>query len=301
MWPGAAQPWSGLLDLARQADQGFWHCVYVADHFMANTFLPNTDRPEDGILEGTGVLAALAGATTRVRLANLVLSITYRHPAVLANWAATIDHVSDGRLTLGLGTGWQGNEHRQYGLALGRPRERVDRFAEALTVISGLLTEPETTFRGHYYRLSDAHCDPKPVQSPLPLLIAGSGRRMLRLIARHAHEWNHWSVPGRFHETADRLDSACEKVGRDPSSIWRSTQALTFVTQSPTEEARAALAAERMPLPVIYGPPTRIAEAVATWRDEGVDEVIFADRAMRAPNRRRDVYNALAEALAPLA
>ncbi|MGO8940163.1 MAG: LLM class flavin-dependent oxidoreductase, partial [Mycobacterium sp.] len=80
VWPGAAQPWSGLLDLARQADEGFWHCVYVADHFVANTLLPNTDRPEDGILEGTGVLAALASATTRVRLANLVLSITYRHP-----------------------------------------------------------------------------------------------------------------------------------------------------------------------------------------------------------------------------
>ena len=190
VWPGAAQPWSGLLDLARQADEGFWHCVYVADHFMANTLLPNTDRPEDGILEGTGVLAALASATTRVRLANLVLSITYRHPAVLANWAATVDHVSDGRLTLGLGTGWQGNEHRQYGLELGRRSERVDRFAEALVVISGLLTEPTTTFRGHYYQLSDASCEPKPVQSPLPLLIAGGGPRMLRLIARYAHEWN---------------------------------------------------------------------------------------------------------------
>ena len=124
---------------------------------------------------------------------------------------------------------------------------------------------------------------------------------MLRLIARYAHQWNSWSAPGRYRETADRLDWACEKVGRDPSSIWRSTQALTIITQSPIEEASAGHAAERLPLPVIYGPPTRIAEAVATWRDDGVDEVIFADRAMREPNRRRDVYNALAEALAPLA
>ncbi len=301
VWPGAAQPWSGLLDLARQADEGFWHCVYVADHFVANTLLPNTDRPEDGILEGTGVLAALASATTRVRLANLVLSITYRHPSVIANWAATVDHVSDGRLTLGLGTGWQGNEHRQYGLELGRRSERVDRFAEALVVISGLLTEPTTTFRGHYYQLSDASCEPKPVQSPLPLLIAGGGPRMLRLIARYAREWNSWSAPGWFRETADKLDLACESVGRDPSTIWRSTQALTIVTQSPEEEARAARVAEQLPLPVIYGSPARIADAVATWRDEGVDEVIFSDRSMREPTRRRDIYDALAEVLAPLA
>jgi alkanesulfonate monooxygenase SsuD/methylene tetrahydromethanopterin reductase-like flavin-dependent oxidoreductase (luciferase family) len=204
-------------------------------------------------------------------------------------------------LTLGLGTGWQGNEHRQYGLELGRRSERVERFAEALIVISGLLTDPITTFGGHYYQLRDASCDPKPVQSPLPLLIAGGGPRMLRLIARYAHEWNHWSAPGRFRETADRLDAACEMAGRDPASIWRSTQALTIVTQSPTEEARAARAAELMTLPVIYGPPACIADTVATWRDEGVDEVIFSDRAMREPGRRRDVYYQLAEALAPLA
>jgi alkanesulfonate monooxygenase SsuD/methylene tetrahydromethanopterin reductase-like flavin-dependent oxidoreductase (luciferase family) len=300
VWPGAAQPWSGLLDLACQADEKFWHCVYVADHFIANDFLPNTDRPEDGILEGTGVLAALAGATTRVRLANLVLSVTYRHPAVLANWAATVDHISHGRLTLGLGTGWQGNEHRQYGLELGPRGERVNRFAEAVTVISGLLSQPTTTFSGHYYQLTDAGCDPKPVQSPLPLLIAGSGARMLRLVARYAHEWNSWSAPGRFRENARKLDSACEAVGRDPSTIWRSTQALTIVTQSAEEEARAARVAKHLPLPVIYGPPTRIADAAATWRNEGVDEVIFSDRSMREPKRRRDIYDALAEVLSPL-
>jgi alkanesulfonate monooxygenase SsuD/methylene tetrahydromethanopterin reductase-like flavin-dependent oxidoreductase (luciferase family) len=300
VWPGAAQPWSGLLDLARQADEKFWHCVYVADHFMANNFLPSTDRPEDGILEGTGVLAALAGATTRVRLANLVLAVTYRHPAVLANWAATVDHISQGRLTLGLGTGWQGNEHRQYGLELGPRGERVNRFAEALTVISALLTQPTTTYSGRYYQLTDAGCEPKPVQSPLPLMIAGSGPRMLRLVARYAHEWNSWSAPGQFRKSARRLDSACEAVGRDPSTIWRSTQALTIVTQSAEEEARAARAAKRSPLPVLYGPPARIADAAATWRDEGVDEVIVSDRSMREPKRRRDIYDALAEVLSPL-
>jgi alkanesulfonate monooxygenase SsuD/methylene tetrahydromethanopterin reductase-like flavin-dependent oxidoreductase (luciferase family) len=298
VWPGAQQPWPELLELVSQADTAFWHCAYVADHFMANA-----DRPEDetGMLEATGVLAGLAGATSRIRLANLVLSITFRHPAVLANWAATVDHVSSGRLTLGLGAGWQVNEHEHYGLPLGSPGQRVDRFAEAVAVITGLLTQPRTTFTGTYYRLTDAPCDPKPLQSPLPLLIGGTGPRMLRLIARYANEWNHWSAPGAFRQTADALDAACEKVGRDPSTIWRSTQALTMVTDSPEAEARAAATAERAPLPVIYGTPARIADAVALWRDEGVDEVIIPDRAMATGNRRREAYDALAEAFSPLA
>jgi alkanesulfonate monooxygenase SsuD/methylene tetrahydromethanopterin reductase-like flavin-dependent oxidoreductase (luciferase family) len=297
VWPGTQQPWPELLDLIQYADEGFWHCAYAADHFMGDG-----DRPEDeiGMLEATGVLAALAGATSRIRLANLVLSITYRHPAVLANWAATVDHASDGRLTLGLGAGWQINEHEHYGLELGPPRERVDRFAEGLAVITGLLTRPRTTFTGSYYKLVDAPCDPKPIQSPLPLLIGGTGPRMLRLIARYANEWNHWSAPGAFRQTAELLDAACEHVGRDPSTIWRSTQALTIVTDSAESEARAAATAERAPMPVIYGSASRIAEAVAVWRDEGVDEVIIPDRAMPSGQKRRDTYDALAEALAPL-
>jgi alkanesulfonate monooxygenase SsuD/methylene tetrahydromethanopterin reductase-like flavin-dependent oxidoreductase (luciferase family) len=253
------------------------------------------------MLEATATLAALATATSRLRLAPLVLSITYRHPAVLANWVATLDHISDGRFTLGLGAGWQENEHQQYGLELGPPRERVGRFAEGLAVITGLLTQPTTTVHGRYYHVTDAVCEPKPVQSPLPLLIGGTGPRMLRLIARYAQQWNHWSAPGGFRETSQRLDAACEKEGRDPSTIWRSTQALTIVTDSPEAEARAAATAEKVPLPVIYGTPSRIAEAVAQWRDEGVDEVIFPDRAMAPGKARLDAYDALAGALAPLA
>ena len=296
VWPGAGQPWQAVLDLARQADAGFWHCVYIADHFMANADQP---EHETGMLEATGLVSALAGATTRVRLATLVLSMTYRHPAVVANWAATVDHVSNGRLTLGLGAGWQVNEHEHYGLELGEPRERVDRFAEGLEIISGLLTRPRTTLHGSHYRLENAPCDPKPVQSPLPLLIGATGPRMLRLVARNAQEWNHWSSPGGFRGAADKLDTACEQVGRDPSTISRSTQALTILTHDRDEEDRARAYAEKAMMPVIFGSPSRIADAVAVWRDEGVDEVIFPDRAM-PPDQRRDGYDALAEALAPL-
>lgn len=294
VWPGAGQSWAGLSELARQGDAGFWHCVYVADHFMANS-----DK-ETGLFEATGVLAALAAVTSRVRVASLVLSMTYRHPAVLANWAATVDQISDGRLTLGVGSGWQVNEHEYYGIDLGSPKERVDRFAEGVQVLRGLLTEPRTTLAGSYYTLDNAPCEPKPVQQPLPLLIGGTGPRMLRLIARHADEWNQWSVPGGFGENAARLDEACEKAGRDPSTITRSTQALIVVTNSPDDEARAAAIGEKTARPVLHGTAAHIAELAAQWRDEGVDELIIPDFVMPT-EQRRDAYDALADALAPLA
>jgi alkanesulfonate monooxygenase SsuD/methylene tetrahydromethanopterin reductase-like flavin-dependent oxidoreductase (luciferase family) len=294
IWPALTQSWDDVLELSQYADEAFWHTVYAADHFMANG-----DGPP-AVMEGTGVLAALASATSRVRLANLVLSMTYRHPAVLANWAATIDRVSAGRLTLGIGAGWQLNEHEQYGLELGEPKERVDRFAEGLEVITGLLSAPTTTVDGRYYQLTDAICEPKPVQSPVPLLVGASGPRMLRLVARYAQEWNQWSAPGEFGKTSAVLDAACEKEGRDPATVWRSTQAVVIVTDSPEEEARAKSLAESMPQPAVYGPPARIAEAAAQWRDEGVDEVIVPDFALAKGPQKLDSYRALAEAFTPL-
>lgn len=287
-----------MLQLAQFSDDGFWHSIYVADHFMSPGDSPGQASEW---LEATGVLAALAVATSRVRLANLVLSMTFRHPAVLANLVSTIDHISAGRVTLGLGAGWQVTEHEQYGLELGEPRERVDRFAEGLAVIAGLLTEQTTTFDGQYYQLTDALCEPKPVQSPLPLLVGGVGPRMLRLIARHAQQWNQWSAPGEFGERSSALDAACEKEDRDPATVWRSTQAVVMVTDSTEDEARAKAAAESMAQPVIYGPAARIAEAAAVWRDEGVDEVIVPDFGMPSGPQRLDAYRALAEAFAPLA
>ena len=287
-----------MLELAQFSDDGFWHSLYVADHFMSPGDKPG--QTSDW-LEATAVLAALATVTSQVRLANLVLSMTFRHPAVLANLAVTIDRISNGRFTLGLGAGWQDTEHEQYGLELGEPKERVDRFAEGLTVISGLLTNETTTFDGQYYQLTDALCEPKPMQSPLPLLVGGTGPRMLRLIAKHAQEWNQWSAPGEFGERSTALDAACEKEGRDPATVWRSTQAVVMVTDSAESEAKAKAAAESMPQPVVYGPAERIAEAAATWRDEGVDEVIVPDFGMPRGPARLDAYRALAEAFTPLA
>ncbi|AQT79929.1 luciferase [Mycolicibacterium litorale] len=298
VWPSTTQPWDEVLELAQFADDGFWHALYAADHFMSPGDKPG--RTSDW-LEATAVMAALATVTSNIRLANLVLSMTFRHPAVLANLAVTVDRISKGRFTLGLGAGWQDTEHEQYGLELGEPKERVDRFAEGLAVITGLLTNETTTFNGQYYQLTDALCEPKPVQSPLPLLVGGTGPRMLRLVARYAQQWNQWSAPGGFGERSAALDAACAKEGRDPATVWRSTQALVIVTDSAEAEAKAKTVAESSPQPVVYGPAARVAEAAATWRDEGVDEVIVPDFAMPRGPERLDAYRALAEAFKPLA
>ena len=228
VWPTLAQPWDDVLEITRHAEATGWDGVYVMDHFMGNVGAPGA--VETPTLEGTAALAALAMATDRVRLGTLVLGNTYRHPAVLANWAATVDQLSGGRLLLGVGAGWQENEHEQYGIPLPLPGELIDRFEEACQVWNGLLREPVTTFAGTHYQLTDAICEPKPVQSPLPLLIGGRGNRMMGVVARHADEWNMWGLADDIAERSAVLDQRCEAIGRDPAEIKRSAQALVLLT-----------------------------------------------------------------------
>ena len=249
------------------------------------------------MLEAMGVLSALAVATERVRLGSLVFGITYRHPAVLANWAATTDHVSGGRLLLGVGAGWQVNEHEQYGIELGPPGERIDRFEEACQVLHGLLRTPATTVSGEHYRLADALCEPKPVQDPLPMLIGGKGDRMMGVVARYADEWNMWSLADAFAERSGALDRACEKVGRDPATIARSTQALWFLDD---DAARVDTLIEKVaPRPAVGGPPDRLVEAVTAWREAGVDEVIVPDFTLGTGDQKLERMDSIIEQVAP--
>src|SRR5579875_123263 len=194
IWPSPAQPWDDIHEITAYCEQTGWDGVYFADHFMPNGPGP---QPLDGdILECWSIIAALAATVPRLRIAPLVTSVTYRHPTVLAKIAAAVDQVSGGRLTLGVGAGWQLNEHAAYGLPLGPPRERLDRFEEALRVLIPLLREPRTTMVGEYYQVRDAPNQPTPVQARLPLLIGGAGeKRMLGIVARYADEWNAWCTP----------------------------------------------------------------------------------------------------------
>ena len=289
IWPGPNQPFDEVIAAVRHAEATGWDGAYLADHFMVNT----EDDPSPGVstLEVTGFLAALAMVTDRIRLGPLVLGNTYRHPAVVANWAATVDRLSGGRLVLGMGAGWQRNEHHQYGIELPQPRELVSRFGEACTVITELLANSRTTFEGAHYRLLDAECEPKPLQSPLPLLVGGKGDRMLGIVARHAQEWNMWASPDTLRERGAVLDRHCETLGRDPSTVVRSVQAIVHVTDDTS--AAASLIEAVAPRPVVAGPPEQFGEMVREWADAGADEVVVPDFALGRGAQRLEEMDAL--------
>jgi alkanesulfonate monooxygenase SsuD/methylene tetrahydromethanopterin reductase-like flavin-dependent oxidoreductase (luciferase family) len=266
IWPGVGQPYPEVLQVARHAAATGWDGVYVADHFMPNAGTGR--RPDLPTLECGTVIAALGAVVPDVRIGTLVYGNTYRHPAVLANMAATADQITGGRFTLGVGAGWQINEHEQYGIELPPVKQRLDRFVEALQVLHGLLRSPSTTIAGSYYRLTDAVCEPKPVQDPLPILIGGSGeKRMLGIVAQYADMWNAWGRPDLIAHKSAVLDDFCAAQGRDPKTIARTAQAVTVV-DGPLPEVQ---------MPVIGGSPARLADAIAEYEAIGLDELIVPD------------------------
>jgi F420-dependent oxidoreductase-like protein len=280
IWPSTGRPWDEVLELARHCEATGWDGVYLADHFMPHgDFSPDSDPAlalDGDKLECWSVLAALAATVPRVRLGTLVSSVTFRHPAVLANIAAAVDRISGGRLVLGLGAGWQVNEHVAYGIELGTVTERLDRFEEACAVIGSLLREPRTTFDGRHYALVDAPNQPPPVQPRLPLLIGGGGeRRTLGIVARCADEWNIWSTPDVLAHKVGVLRRHCDAVGRDPGEIAVSTQALLFLAA----DARR-VAAMRDVAPAgrsIVGTPAEVVDVVDRYREAGAGELVVPD------------------------
>jgi probable F420-dependent oxidoreductase len=223
LWPSNTRAPADVLEDVREAEANGWYGVWLADHYMPNT--GDTTPARGDVYECWALLPALAAVTEQVRIGTLVSPTSIHHPALLAKRAATIDQLSGGRFVLGLGAGWQLNEHHAYGIELEPPGKRVSRFEEAITIVRSMLADDTTTFSGEFYNFIDAPADPKPVQAPLPLLVGTRGPRMLRITARHANEWNTWHAP----DLADRIQAltqACEKTGRDPATMWRSVNAL---------------------------------------------------------------------------
>lgn len=297
IWPSAAQSWDDIHEITAYCERTGWDGVYFADHFMPNGPGP---QPLDGdMLECWSIIAALAASVPRLRIAPLVTSVTYRHPTVLAKIAATIDQVSGGRLTLGVGAGWQLNEHAAYGIELGSVRERMDRFEEAVQILRSLLTEPRTTFDGKYFQVQDAPAQPAPVQEPMPLLIGGGGeRRTLRIAAKHADQWNAWTTPELLAHKLSVLREHCEQVGRDPGAIHVSTQALLYLS---TDEAWVREQREQSPAgpPVIAGTPREVADIVARYREAGADELIIPDGTLGSLDRKKETCDLFMNEVAP--
>jgi F420-dependent oxidoreductase-like protein len=294
VWLSVNQPWAEMLATAHHAEATGWDGVWVADHFMGN--VPGPIPADVPTLEAGSVVAALAAAVPRIRIGTLVYGNTYRHPAVLANMAATTDHVSGGRFVLGLGTGWQVNEHEQYGIDLPPVRERVDRFSEAIQIVRSLLRKPTTTFIGEHYQLTDALCEPKPVQAALPILVGAKGDRMLGIVARYADEWNTWGLPDHIAERSAVLDAWCEQVGRDPDAIVRSAQGLLFFTE---DDAEAERLTDSLPRPVLAGTVERLRDVVAAYAGAGLNELIVPDFTLGSGARKLEALDQFVDEVAP--
>lgn len=287
-------PWDDVADLARLADQGPWRVAWFADHYMPNS---GSEEILDGdTYEAWTVLPAVAAITERVRLGPLVSPTSVHHPALLANRAAALDQISNGRFTLGLGAGWQINEHKAYGIELEPPKERVDRFEEAIQVVRSLLDQPRTTFSGRFYELTDAPNQPSPIQSPLPIAVGTTGARMMRITARYAQEWNTWGSPELAGANRTRFMAACENVGTDPSTIHTSCQALVFMSDDADQLKRWRDKAD--PQRSVIGQPDEVAETMQAYAELGFDEFIVLGNTMgQSASERREQYERFAAAV----
>lgn len=273
--------WEATLALWRHAEAAGFDLACVTDHFM-----PNTEDRRGDVLECWSTLAALAALVPRLGIGTIVSGNTYRHPAVLAKMAATVDVISGGRLVCGIGAGWQANEHEAYGLPFHTTGERLRRLDEACQVLKLLWTEERASFAGRYYRLADAPCEPKPVQRPHPpLLVGGGGERVtLRIAARHADHWNAWGGPATMAHKNRVLDEHCAAVGRDPRAIVRSASVVLRLTDDRTEvarlvgqvTARLGRTEEQAWDLVLAGSVAECQERLGRLREAGVDVVFVA-------------------------
>ena len=290
------------LSLWRQAEELGYDWASVFDHF-----LPMRSDPEGPCFEGLTLLSAMAAHTTRIRCGILVVGCTYRNPAVLAKVAATIDHVSGGRLELGVGAAWYEMEHNQYGIPFPSAGRRIRMLGEAAKILRGLWTDQRTTFQGRYYTITDAHCEPKPVQQPrIPLWIGGAGERLtLRVVAESADGWNTFFLPtDAYQRKLDILAGHCRDVGRDPADIRKSLviQALVRETEGEVKEEAQRLAARQntdvqaLRQRALVGTPEQCAERLLPYVKLGVSDFIVS---VQAPADMRTL-ELVAQKVAPL-
>jgi F420-dependent oxidoreductase-like protein len=232
-----------LLQTWQEADELGFDTAFVFDHFM-----PIYSDPNGPCFEGWTLLSALAAQTKRVKVGVLVTGNTYRNPAVLAKMAATVDHVSNGRLILGVGAGWFELEHTAYGIPFSTAGGRAKQLGEAVEVLKLLFTQEKSTFTGKYYQLKDAAFAPQTVQKPhSPILIGGMGpKRIQPLVARHADIWNFFvrdGDPQEAKQICTKFDEICHKVGRDPAQVEKSVSLRPPQLTGTTEEVHGRIQA----------------------------------------------------------
>lgn len=275
-----------LRRLWRIADEHGFHWCSVWDHLYSISDVANPANPA---YEGIATMAALAATTTRVRVGCLVFCVGYRNPGVLCKAAVTIDHLSGGRVELGLGAGWNENEFRAFGMPFLPIKDRLDHLEETAIVLRRLFDGERVTFEGKHVRLADALCDPRPLQPRLRLWIGGQGeKRLLRIVARHADGWNvPFLAPEVFTQRAATLDDWCAKEHRDPRAITRTINVGLAVGRDD-----AAVKRQEDKLPgmfggltelvkpgILIGTPPRVVDRIGEYERAGAEWVILAVRA----------------------
>jgi F420-dependent oxidoreductase-like protein len=265
-----------LLDLWREADVlPIFEHAWVFDHFM-----PLGDNPAGPCLEGWTLLAALAAQTTRLRVGVMVTSNTYRHPAVLAKMAATVDIIAHGRLNFGIGAGSSEKEHRVYGILLYPPGERIRRLGEACELIQQLWRDPVVSFEGRYYQLREAHCEPKPIQKPHPpFVMGGDGEYVIQhVIARYADTWDcSVDTPEEYRQKGAVLARGCATIGRDPATIERSRHISVDLSDPAAARQKTRSFIEAGATHIIYSVPSPYPAGIVRHLAEEVAEPLRAE------------------------
>lgn len=292
-WTNNTDSWADIRSACVHAGETGWDGIWVADHFMP--FMGDDGGPTH---EAWTILGALAEAVPRVRLGTLVSGNTYRHPAVLAKMAATLDNISNGRAVLGIGAGWQENEHVAYGMEYFTVKGRLDRLEEAAELITLLLRNERSDFNGSHYTLASAPLSPRPVQQRLPVMIGGGGeQRTLRITARFADEWNVWGTPEVLAHKNSVIDQHCSDVGRDPAEIQRSAVALVFISDDEAE--LAPMRDINLGRPTVIGTPGEVIETMGQFDEAGVHEFIVPDFTMGPLARRIETMDMFIDEVAP--
>jgi len=281
------------LHLWKTAEALGFDWASVFDHFMP---MPQSGGPPGPCFEGMTMLAAMAAHTERLRCGNLVVGVTYRNPAVLAKEGATIDQISGGRLELGIGGGWYEQEHDQYGIPFPPTGTRIKMMTEVAQILKSLWTQEKTTFKGRYYTITEALCDPKCVQQPhAPIWIGGAGEQLtLRAVARYADGWNTFAMEtDAYRHKLDVLAGHCREAGRDPGDIRKSLVfGLTLVESA--DEARHARerAGSGGRRAGFVGTPDECVEYLKPYLDLGVGDFLLRATAAQGPEdwRTMELY-----------
>lgn len=311
--------WEDLVWWARRAEELGFDSVWVSDHFFLSLARYGGGARLHGTPEPLAALAGLATVTERVRLGTLVLCSGFRHPALVAKSATTIDLLSDGRLDLGVGAGWYEDEYRAFGYDFPPVGERFELLEETVTVLGRLFGEGPATWEGRHYRLDGAYNHPRPRQEPRPPIWVGGkgGPRLLRLVASLADGWNTvwaWS-PEAYAERTAVLDEVCERVGRDPAGVRRSLGLSTLVGEDERDLVARYRALQRWapggaldgePLEDwarerLVGTPDRVLERIARFAELGVEELIVSASSLPFAVYDASMLDLLAEAVIPAA